>query len=177
MKNRYFFIHPWFRNGVDTFSVSTPFSIPSFYPLRNGLHLIGDVVVKNFELYKSININDPSAMTGMAYVNPNDTTLYTSENEEGEFYTTEQGTNYYVSPDLGFIRVREQVSQDILGCTFTLEHRQTGETLVEVGQGPDSAGTNLALMMLKPRNSHPNHSTWPLMFKNVYYLGTSQINP
>ena len=177
MKNRYFFIHPWFRNGVDTFSVSTPFSIPSFYPLRNGLHLIGDVVVKNFELYKSININDPSAMTGMAYVNPNDTTLYTSENEEGSFIRLEQGTNYYVSPDLGFIRVREQVSQDILGCTFTLEHRQTGETLVEVGQGPDSAGTNLALMMLKPRNSHPNHSTWPLMFKNVYYLGTSQINP
>ncbi|GIS54452.1 hypothetical protein Ct9H90mP29_14940 [bacterium] len=177
MKNRYFFIHPWFRNGVDTFSVSTPLSIPSFYPLRNGLHLIGDVVVKNFELYKSININDPSAMTGMAYVNPNDTTLYTSENEEGSFIRLEQGANYYVSPDLGFIRVREQVSQDILGCTFTLEHRQTGETLVEVGQGPDSAGTNLALMMLKPRNSHPNHSTWPLMFKNVYYLGTSQINP
>ena len=86
MKNRYFFIHPWFRNGVDTFSVSTPFSIPSFYPLRNGLHLIGDVVVKNFELYKSININDPSAMTGMAYVNPNDTTLYTTENEEEVLY-------------------------------------------------------------------------------------------
>ena len=32
-------------------------------------------------------------------------------------------------------------------------------------------------MMLKPRNSHPNHPTWPLMFKNVYYLGTTQINP
>jgi len=177
MKNRYFFIHPWFRDGVDTFFVSTPIGIPSFYPLRNGLHLIGDVVVKNFELYKSININDPSAMTGMAYVNPTDTTQYADENEEGSFVRLEQGTNYYVSPDLGFIRVREQVSQDILGCSFTLEHRQTGETLLEVGHGPDSLGTNLALMMLKPRNSHPNHSTWPLMFKNVYYLGTSQINP
>ena len=63
-----------------------------------------------------------------------------------------------------------------MGCTFTLEDRQTGQTLLEVGNGPDSAGTNLALMMIKPRNSHPNHSTWPLMFKNVYYLGTSQIN-
>ena len=176
MKNRYFFIHPWFRDGVDTFLTATPVSIPSFYPLRNGLHLIGDVVVKNFELYKSININDPSAMTGMAYVNPNDTIQYTSENEEGSFVLLEQGTNYYVSPDLGFIRVREQVSQDILGCTFTLEDRQTGQTLFEVGNGPDSAGTNLALMMRTPRNSHPNHSTWPLMFKNVYYLGTSQIN-
>ena len=176
IKNRYFFIHPWFRDGVDTLLTASPVSIPSFYPLRNGLHLIGDVVVKNFELYKSININDPSAMTGMAYVNPNDTTQYAGENEEGSFVLLEQGTNYYVSPDLGFIRVREQVSQDILGCTFTLEDRQTGQTLLEVGNGPDSAGTNLALMMIKPRNSHPNHSTWPLMFKNVYYLGTSQIN-
>ena len=66
IKNRYFFVHPWFRTGVDTFSVSTAFSIPSFYPLRNGLHLIGDVVIKNFELYKSINTNDPNAITGMA---------------------------------------------------------------------------------------------------------------
>ena len=177
IKNRYFFIHPWFRNGVDTFAVSTVFSIPSFYPLKNGLHLIGDVVVKNFELYKSININDPSAMTGMAYVNPEDTLQFVDESEEGSFVRLEQGTNYYVSPDLGFIRIRDQVSQDILGCTFTLEHRQTGEVIMEIGTGPDSSGSNLSLMMLKPRNSHPNHSTWPLMFKNVYYLGTSQINP
>ena len=83
IKNRYFFIHPWFRTGVDTFSVSTPFSIPSFYPLRNGLHLIGDVVVKNFELYKSINTNDPNAITGMAYIDPTDTTKFSDENEEG----------------------------------------------------------------------------------------------
>ena len=177
IKNRYFFIHPWFRNGVDTFSVSTPISIPSFYPLRNGLHFLGDVVIKNFELYKSININDPNAMTGMAYVNPSDTTQFLSENEEGSFIRLEQGINYYVSPDLGFVRLRDQVSQDILGCTFTIEHRQTGEILFEIGSGPDDNGTNLSLMMLKPRNSHPNHSTWPLMFKNVYYLGTSQISP
>ena len=177
IKNRYFFIHPWFRDGIDTFSVNKTFSIPSFYPLKNGLHLIGDVVIKNFELYKSININDPNAMTGMAFVNPSDTSRYTDENEEGSFIRLEQGTNYYVSPDLGFIRVREQVSQDILGCTFSIADRETGEIIMDIGSGPDSVGTNLALMMLKPRNSYPNHSTWPLMFKNVYYLGTSQINP
>ena len=183
VKNRYFFIHPWFRNGVDTVAfhqgqLKSVF-IPSFYPMKNGFHLFGDVVVKNFELYKSININDANAMTGMAYIdplNPDDTT-YVDENEEGSFIRLDQGTNYYVSPDLGFIRVREQVSQDILGCTFVLADRETGDTLMVVGTGPDSLGTNLALMMLKPRNGHPNHSTWPLMFKNVYSLGTTQINP
>ena len=45
-------------------------------------------------------------MTGMAFVDPSDTTSFVDENEEGSFIRLEQGTNYYVSPDLGFIRVR-----------------------------------------------------------------------
>ena len=174
IKNRYFFIHEWFRNGIDNQIIN----IPPFYPLKDGLHLIGNMVIKNFELYKSININDASAMTGTAYVNPlspTDTT-YIDDNEEGSFLLLEQGTNYYLSQDLGFIRIRDHVSQDILGCTFVLTDRYTGDTVLVVGNGPDSLGTNLSLMMLKPRNSHPNHPTWPLMFKNVYYLGTTKIN-
>ena len=175
IKNRYFFIHEWFRNGVNNQIIN----IPPFYPLKDGLHLIGNMVVKNFELYKSINVNDASAMTGTAYVNPlNPTdTTYIDDNEEGSFLLLEQGTNYYLSQDLGFIRIRDHVSQDILGCTFVLADRFTGDTVLVVGNGPDSLGTNLSLMMLKPRNSHPNHPTWPLMFKNVYYLGTTKINP
>ena len=74
LKNRYFFIHPWFRNGVDTAVVHNlviqQVNIPSFYPLRNGLHYIGNLVVKNFELYKSINTNEAGAVTGTAYINP-----------------------------------------------------------------------------------------------------------
>ena len=128
IKNRYFFIHPWFRDGVDTFYLSTPFSIPSFYPLKNGLHLIGDVIIKNFELYKSINTNDPNAITGKAYIDPNDTTTYVDDIEEGSFLRLEQGNNYYVSNDLGFIRIRDQINQDIIGCTFTIADRSTGES-------------------------------------------------
>jgi len=183
IKNRYFFIHPWFRNGMDTTAMVDgqlkQFQIPSFFPLRNGSHQFGDVIVKNFELYKSITTNDASALTGSAYIdplNPEDTS-YVSEIEEGSFIRLEQETNYYVIPDLGYIRVRDQISQDILGCTFTLVDRNSGATILEVGHGPDSLGANLSLMMLKPRNGNPNHSTWPLMFKNVYYLGTTRINP
>ena len=39
----------------------------------------------------------------------------------------------------------------------------------------DSVGT-LKLKMIKPQSPHPNHPTWDLMFKNVYYLGTTKIN-
>ena len=153
--------------------------VPSFYPLRNGLHYIGNLVVKNFELYKSINTNEAGAVTGTAYIDPlqPDDSTYVADNEEGSFIRLEVGTNYVMSADLGYIRLRDQIMQEILGCTFILEDRTTGETVLSVGQPADSVGQNLSLMMLKPRNSHPNHPTWPLMFKNVYYLGTTRINP
>ena len=182
LKNRYFFLHPWFRNGVDTSVVHNlvikQVKIPSFYPLRNGLHYIGNLVVKNFELYKSINTNEAGAVTGTAYINPIDPldSAYVDDNETGNFIRLESGTNYMLSADLGYIRLRDMVMNEILGCSFVLEDRNTGEIVLEVGAAADSAGTNLSLMMLKPRNSHPNHPSWPLMFKNVYYLGTTQIN-
>ena len=182
LKNRYFFIHPWFRNGVDTAVVQDlviqQVSIPSFYPLRNGLHYIGNLVVKNFELYKSINTNEAGAVTGTAYINPLNPldSAYIDDNETGNFIRLEAGTNYVLSADLGYIRLRDMVMNEILGCSFVLEDRNTGDTVLVVGAAADSAGTNLSLMMLKPRNSHPNHPIWPLMFKNVYYLGTTQIN-
>ena len=182
IKNRYFFIHPWFRNGIDTLIVNNlainDVNIPSFYPLKNGLHYLGNLVVKNFELYKSINTNDAGAVTGTAFINPLNSTdsLYTDDNETGNFIRLESGTNYEMSADLGYIRLRDMVMNEILGCSFTLEDRNTGQTVLEVGAPADSLGTNLSLMMLKPRNSHPNHPSWELMFKNVYYLGTTQIN-
>ena len=182
LKNRYFFIHPWFRNGVDTAVVHDlviqQVNIPSFYPLRNGLHYIGNLVVKNFELYKSINTNEAGAVTGTAYINPLNPldSAYIDDNETGNFIRLEAGTNYVLSADLGYIRLRDMVMNEILGCSFVLEDRNTGDTVLVVGAPADSAGTNLSLMMLKPRNSHPNHPSWPLMFKNVYYLGTTQIN-
>ena len=183
LKNRYFFIHPWFRNGVDTAVVHNllihQVNIPSFYPLRDGLHYIGNLVVKNFELYKSINTNEAGAVTGTAYINPLNKldSTYIDNNETGNFIRLESGTNYVLSADLGYIRLRDMVMNEILGCSFVLEDRNTGDTVLVVGNPADSVGTNLSLMMLKPRNSHPNHPSWPLMFKNVYYLGTTQINP
>ena len=94
-KKSLFFCSSWFRTGVTPFQYLLHFL--SFLPLRNGLHLIGDVVIKNFELYKSINTNDPNAITGMAYIDPTDTTKFLDENEEGSFIRLEQGNNYYVS--------------------------------------------------------------------------------
>ena len=130
-------------------------------------------------LYKSINTNDAGAVTGKAYIDPINQldSLYENENEEGNFIRLEQGVNYDISSDLGYIRLRDMVMNEIIGCTFVLEDRNNpGDTILVVGNPANSEGIDLELMMLKPRNSHPNHPSWDLMFKNVYYLGTTQIN-
>jgi len=188
IKNRYFFIHPWFRNGADTVAFDGSqyhtVSIPSFYPLHEGLHRInggGDgVVIKNFELYKLDQNNDPGANIGTAFVDPTlDSTHalfseYQSYNEAGSFVRMEQGQQYLISNDLGYIQLREMVTTEILGCTYVLENR-AGDTVMVVGQGIDSTHNELSLLMLKPQSPHPNNPAWDLMFKNVYYLGTTNI--
>ena len=120
LKNRYFFIYPWFRNGMDTSLIHDgqyhQVQVPSFYPLRNGLHYIGNLVVKNFELYKSINTNEAGAVTGTAYIDPlqPDDSTYVADSEEGSFIRLEVGTNYVMSADLGYIRLRDQVMQEMV---------------------------------------------------------------
>ena len=73
--------------------------------------------------------------------------MFSDDSEEGSFLRLEQGNNYFVSKDLGFIRIRDQISQDIIGCTFTIADRQTGNEIMKIGSGPDTLGTNLSLSL------------------------------
>jgi len=188
VKNQYFFVHEWFRNGVhsDTLTIDDSglpyqgesFVIPSFYPLRNGLHLIGNIKISNFELYKLDLSNNPAADIGVAYIDPENTELYPDDNKDGNFIRMLRGSDYSVSEDLGYFRLRSRSMDEIIGCHFVLVNRDNGDTLMTVGSGiapGDTVGT-LNLKMIKPQSPHPNHPTWDLMFKNVYYLGTTNIN-
>ena len=50
--------------------------------------------------------------------------------------------------------------------------------MLTVGSGinPADSTSSLILKMIKPISLTPSHSTWDLMFKNVYYMGASNIN-
>ena len=104
-KNLYFFIHEWFRNGSTDVISDSGFqvNVPSYYPLNNGLHSIGNLVIKNFELYKIDASNNPQADPGTAYIDPNDTSFYNDSSKEGAFIKLERGSDYAINEDLGFI--------------------------------------------------------------------------
>jgi cell surface protein SprA len=178
IKNQYFFIHDWFRNGIDTMVESGAIRIFPFYPLNaEGLHTRGNVKVTNFELYKMDLTNNPGADVGIAYIDPSDPDRFSDDNRSGNFLRLERNVDYIVSEDLGFIRMKTSAQDQILACHYTLVDRISGDTLLVIGRDIISDGTlNLSLKMLKPQSPHPNHPTWDLMFKNVYYLGSTNIN-
>ena len=176
IKNQYFYIHKWFRDGIDTTFNGSYIGIPPFYPLYEGAHLVGNVIIRDFDLYKLESANDASTDPGIAYADLND--IENAESQEGNYKRLEPGQDYSISNDLGFIRLRNRSSNEAFGCTFVLANRQTGDTLLTVGSGiiaTDSTSI-LILKMIKPISLTPSHSTWDLMFKNVYYMGASNIN-
>ena len=177
-KNLYFFIHEWFRNGSSETIEDTGFtlSIPSYYPLVNGLHPIGNVVIRNFELYKIDASNNPQADPGTAYIDPNDLSLYTDKSKEGAFIRLERGSDYSINEDLGFIRMRNSLQNEIIAAHFQLVDRTTGQLILQIGEGVSEQNSNLVLKMIKAQSSHPNHPAWDLMFKNVYSMGSTNID-
>ena len=177
-KNLYFFIHEWFRNGSSDTIEDTGFtlSIPSYYPLVNGLHPIGNVVIRNFELYKIDASNNPQADPGTAYIDPNDLSLYPDKSKEGAFIRLERGSDYSINEDLGFIRMRNSLQNEIIAAHFQLVDRATGQLIIQIGEGVSEQNSNLVLKMIKAQSSHPNHPAWDLMFKNVYSMGSTNID-
>ena len=172
LKYRYFFIHKWYRNGYNSLGIN------SFYPLDSeGRHYLNLVVVKDFELYKSVRDNTPGNIQGVAYVNPDSIESYSDDSEETNFIRLERDEDYYIDEDLGYIRMRSTVSDAVLGCTFNIIEVASGDTLKSIGTKPaegDSIG--LQLQLIRPRSLSPGKPTWDLMFKNVYFLGTANIN-
>lgn len=187
--NSYFFIHPWFRSGVDTAyynGVGMDYvTIPPFYPLSDrGQHYISNNVrIKDFELYKSVGGNTQIAGSkeGTAYIDIDEKEAFELDNLQKTFVRLELDKDYTINEDLGFIRMMTALnSGEVLGCAFTLATRDSGRVVRQFGFIPAAGDTltQLELQMIRPdgEDYYPSHPLWDLMFKNVYYLGANNIN-
>lgn len=176
VKNQYFFINEWFRNGISTVVDGKSISLPPYYPLdEEGRHLRGEYQVADFELYKLDLSNNPAADVGTAYIDPANKNENATYNKEGTFLRMERDIDYFLSVDLGYIRLRSRSQEQILACHYLLVNT-SGDTTLTVGHGLIESDSTLVLKMLKPQSPHPNHPTWDLMFKNVYNLGATNID-
>jgi len=178
IKNQYFFIHEWFRNGISDNINGKQIDLPSYYPLdEEGRHYRGNYQIVDFELYQLDQSNNPAADVGTAYIDPSQQTEYPDHNKEGTFLRLERDIDYYLNIDLGYVRLKSRAQDQILGAHYKLVNKAAvSDTVLTVGHGLIQTDSSLVLKMIKPQSSHPNHPTWDLMFKNVYYLGTTNID-
>ncbi len=183
-KNQYFFIHPWFRDGapqnpaddVDTTIVvggeTHTLKIFPFYPLSyDGRHKLGNVTVVDFELYQAVNTSTPGSSIGIAHYDLD----HPDANESATyvFDRMEEGEDYTLSENFGYIRLTVPSDDAVLGCTFKLVDAN-GDTVKTFGTIPAEEDT-FKLQLLKYKTNNPSAATWDLMWKNVYYLGTTNI--
>ncbi len=182
--NQYFFLDRVFRDGGAFYHDTTGEAaiINSFYPLdQEGAHVIRPdrVVINDIDLFKSVGGNPGAGVfRGRAYADPNNPEFEPGEMEEAFFERLEWNVDYTVSDDLGYIRLRVPVqTNEILAVSYTLSRPQQEEVFKRVGELSTSVaeGDTITLKVIKPQTPNPRHSTWPLMFRNVYYLGTTEI--
>ncbi|HIN46052.1 MAG TPA: cell surface protein SprA, partial [Candidatus Marinimicrobia bacterium] len=181
--NQYFFLDKIFRDGGVFFGDSAGVAtINSFYPLNeNGAHVISAerVVINEIDLFKSVGGNQGAGIfRGRAYADPNDFDYEPAELEEAFFERLEWNVDYNVSDDLGYIRLRVPLqTNEILAVSYTLSRPEEDEIFKTVGELSSAVaeGDTITLKLLKSQTPNPGHSTWPLMFRNVYYLGTTEI--
>ncbi|MFC1536177.1 hypothetical protein ACFL4H_02270, partial [Candidatus Neomarinimicrobiota bacterium] len=151
VKSQYFFIHEWFRNGVSTSVNGKSITLPSYYPLDDeGRHLRGNFQIADFELYKLDQSNNPAADVGTAYIDPANKNENATYNKEGTFLRMERDIEYFLSVDLGYIRLRSRSQEQILACSYLLVNSTTGDTVLTVGHGLIESDSTLVLKMLKP---------------------------
>ena len=61
-------------------------------------------------------------------------------------------------------------------CIRDRVDRDTGQLILQIGEGVTAQNSSLVLKMIKAQSSHPNHPAWDLMFKNVYSMGSTNID-
>ena len=72
--------------------------------------------------------------------------------------------------------MQSSLQNEIIAAHYQLADRNTGQIIVQIGEGISIENPTLTLKMIKAQSSHPNHPVWDLMFKNVYSMGSTNVD-
>ncbi len=165
MKGVYFFLDDVYQRNYTRYD-------------ENGNRLYdADKIITHFELYKSGPGYElkQGRIRGWALLDPTtkDTSRIDQENAFGYWIRMEPQKDYFLSTDIGKIKLYVPVGDNEM---LAIAYRDTsGHTLGDVFFNPLSQNT-IFLKMLKPQNPRPSDKTWNLMLRNVYYLGSRNID-
>ena len=96
---------------------------------------------------------------------------------EGYFVPLQEGVDYELRQDLGYISLKRNLSsRQALAVSFKYRDAQTGQT-VSVGDVSQGGGNRIYLKLLRPQTVTTTNQLWDLMMKNVYSLGVTNLTP
>ncbi|MFZ5515446.1 MAG: cell surface protein SprA [Candidatus Zhuqueibacterota bacterium] len=163
MRGVYFFVDHSYRASYTNYD-------------QSGAHLYElNKILTDFEIYKSGAgyKQKQGRVYGWALIDPDegDTTTIDQENTNGYWIRMDR-SEYFLETALGYIRLNNPVSDDEM---LAIAYRDSsGQVVGNVKFDPTTQST-IFLKMLKPRSPRPSDTTWDLMFRNVYYLGSRNI--
>ncbi len=114
------------------------------------------------------------AFEAWAVLEPNDIPIATESSESYNGYFHELSVNeYFVNRLEGWIRLETEIPQNyVLAAYYIVKHSDGTQDTVG-GQWNELPVFN----MIKPQNRTPEMESWEYEWRNVYYLGTRNIDP
>ncbi|NQU05397.1 MAG: cell surface protein SprA, partial [Calditrichaeota bacterium] len=173
-QNLYFFLDDYYRELYQYRSVDLlPFAAPDSHKIA--------VIEVYKSISNSINITEGSDYSGWALFDPDepdfnpDSSDSDALHQSSNFEQLREGSDYYVDMARGYIRMNNLSSSDILAVAYSKGTHSTG--IVTVGDlMPDNQKKNI-FKLIKTKNPQPTDSTWNLMWRNVYSLRGTNIDP
>ncbi|MCB1060000.1 MAG: cell surface protein SprA [Calditrichaeota bacterium] len=183
LQNVYF----WVTNSTVTDSAGTVLVSnyrENYRRLANRTHVLPDIQLSDIELWVSttetgsqqgVETANGAAVSMQNYsrIDLPEAELESNGEEEitGLFRRLQVGTDYDFRSDLGYIRLRTPLQSNVaLACAFRTANGDEFGQMVPVDN-------NVRLVLLKPRVTSPTSSTWSLMFRHVYSVQATNINP
>lgn len=152
------------------------------YVNRNHIEPPANDQIKEIEVWVSTNSSQTSRSGQAAAIqfiqHTADTTNFPPNSgnyEQTQWRLLAQGVDYDVNLKLGTIRLHAPLQAgQALGCAFRL---LGGDTTAFGTLHPPTDNSRIQLVLLRPESPTAQDSTWTLMFRHVYSLGASGIDP
>jgi cell surface protein SprA len=166
-RNTYFFFSEDYRERFKVFEPKT------------GLHEYDpNGIITEIEVYKSDAnyMNQMGSFRAWAIPNPalEDTSVSDQMHYKGYFLRLEPLKDYYINKELGYIAMNMSLQEDeVLAVAYRDSSKNTYGTLLS--QIADTSAAKIYLKLIKPKKPRPADPTWNLEWKNVYQLGSRDL--
>ena len=185
IKNRYFFADMAYRNQFENGLKDNP----TIFAYTAGQEIL------QLEVWESSRYDDPEARRAIADVDPakyldvnlqykkvdyDTVSRVEGKVEKGYFRRLELGKDYTFDKYRGFFVLNQSIENNkILAIAFATAQAAADPSIPTIGTLNEALGDTsqvVVLKLIKPRAMQPFYTdTWPLMMRNVYSLGGSNI--